>query len=177
MKTKKIKNHLKEAGLLCILFAVFPFVGNAQRTVNATGGSANISGNLYAYSIGEMVLVGTESSGTLVVTQGVLQAEGTGLGIEEETLLAESLKLYPNPVANTLYLQPNFPGSGELSLKLFDLRGRLIMQQKADLNSGTERQQMDLSSLQEGTYLLQASLQQGGRSYDHSFKILKRGDY
>lgn len=164
-------------GFALVGFVFFPNGINAQSTLNASGGSANIAGNLYAYSIGEMVLVSTETSSSLVVTQGVLQASGTNMGVEENTLLAESLLLYPNPVANTLYLQPSLPGGGELSLQLSDLRGRLIMERKINLQTGAERQELDLSSLQEGTYLLQANLQQGKRTYEHSFKILKLDTY
>lgn len=158
-------------------FVLFPNGTNAQSTINSSGSSAIISGNLYAYSIGEMVLVSTESSGTLIVTQGVLQASGSVLGVEEETLLEAGLSLYPNPVTNILYLQPNFPDGGELSLQLFDLRGRLILKRKINLQTGTERQELNLSSLQEGAYFLKARLQQNERSQKHSFKILKLGPY
>lgn len=162
------------AWILCV---AFPFVAAAQTTLNASGNSGTIAGNLYAYSIGEMVLVSTETSTNLVVTQGVLQASGGTMGVAENTFLAESLSLYPNPVENTLYLQPALPGGGELSVGLFDLRGRRLLQSKMDLHTGSERQELDLSTLQEGTYLLKATLQQDNRTYEHSFKVLKLGNY
>ncbi|HET8808764.1 MAG TPA: T9SS type A sorting domain-containing protein [Flavobacteriaceae bacterium] len=164
-------------GFALVGFVFFPNGINAQSTLNASGGSANIAGNLYAYSIGEMLLISTETSASFIVTQGVLQAHGDLLDVEENPLLDEGLSLYPNPVANTLYLHPTFPGGGELSLRLFDLRGRLIMKHKINLQTGMERQQLNLYFLQEGTYILQANLQQGKRTYEHSFKILKLGTY
>lgn len=148
----------------------------AQRTLNVTGGSAIISGDVYAYSIGEMVLVSTVETSNLFVTQGLLQSNVDEMGVLENNFLAEGMNIYPNPVGNILYLQPSLSGGGKLSLLLFDLRGRLILQRRINLQTGSERQQLNLSSLQEGTYLLQANLQQENRTYNHRFKILKLGD-
>lgn len=176
-KSTSCQHRWKCFAFAWVLCAAFPAVAAAQTTLNAAGNSGSIAGNLYAYSIGEMVLVSTETSTNLVVTQGVLQANNGNMGVAENTFLAESLSLYPNPVENTLYLQPALPGGGELSVDLFDLRGRRLMQHKMDLQAGNERQELDLSTLQEGTYLLRATLQQDDRTYEHSFKVLKLGNY
>lgn len=162
----------------CLSIAVIAFFSSethAQTILNASGGSGDIAGNLYAYSIGEMVLVSTETSSSFTVTQGVLQAKSTTMGVEETSFLEDGLALYPNPVKNTLYLQPALPGGGELALWIFDLNGQLVMKEKINLQSGTERQQLNLSALQEGNYLLYANLQQEEEIYEHTFKIIKKG--
>lgn len=176
-KSSLRQHRWKCFAFVCILCVTFPVAAAAQTALNASGNSGSIAGNLYAYSIGEMVLVSTETSSNLIVTQGVLQASSGTMGVAETTFLAENLSLYPNPVENTLYLQPTLPGGGELSVGLFDLRGRQLMQRKIELQSGSERQELNLSTLQEGSYLLKATLQQGERTYEHSFKVLKRGSY
>jgi hypothetical protein len=157
--------------------ALFFMEANAQQTLNATGGNGTIGGNTFAYSIGEMVLVSTVEITDFYFTQGVLQNDDVNLEIHDNQYLSEGLELYPNPAANTIYLQASFEGSGELNLKLYDLRGRLISQKQVKLHSGIEKQSLDISMLQEGTYLLQAILKQERRVYKHSFKVLKRGNH
>ena len=172
MKTKSFKT----ATILLLISMVFPLMTNAQRTLNATGGSGSIAGNVFSYSIGEMILVSTVETPTLIVTQGLLQSKVMNMGVEENNLLEEGMSVYPNPVANILVLQPKLQGGGELSVKLFDLRGRLIMQRETVLHFGQEKQQLNLSALQEGTYLLQARLDQDGKVYKHNFKVIKFSD-
>lgn len=150
---------------------------NAQRTINATGGTGSISGDIFSYSIGEMILVSTASAGNNFYTQGLLQNDDVNLKVHDNQYLAEGLELYPNPAANIVYLQPSFEGGGKLSLQLFDLRGRLVKQLDEHLQSGFEKQNLDVSNLQEGTYLLQAVLNQEGKRYRHTFKIVKIKTY
>lgn len=160
-------------GLFLLVFFLLNMGTYAQQTLNATGGSAKIGGDVFSYSIGEMVLVSTVNTSNNYFTQGLLQNDDVNLRIYADVFLSEGLEIYPNPVADMVYLQPSFSSGGELALQLYDLRGRLVMQENAQLISGTEKQQMDLSLLQEGTYLLQAELEQNGKVYRHSFKIVK----
>jgi hypothetical protein len=153
--------------------AFFVTQTQAQRTINAAGGTGTIGGNTFSYSVGEMVLVSTVKITDFYFTQGLLQNDDVNLEIHDNQYLSEGLELYPNPAANVVYLQPAFEGGGELNLKLFDLRGRLINQKQAVLQTGKEKQSLDISMLQEGTYLLQVSLKQKEEVYKHSFKVLK----
>lgn len=146
---------------------------NAQRAINATGGTGTISGDVFSYSIGEMILVSTASTGNNFYTQGLLQNDDVNLEVHDNQYLAGGLELYPNPAANVVYLQPSFEGGGEFSLQLFDMRGRLVKQLDERLQSGFEKQSLDVSNLQEGTYLLQAVLNKEGKRYQHTFKIVK----
>lgn len=182
---KKIIKHFKKcvgkkpSFLLAMAFPVFLFYPResiAQRTINATGGTGNIGNTTHSYSVGEMVLVSTVEITDFYFTQGLLQNDDVNLEIHDNQYLSEGLKLYPNPAANVVYLQASFEGGGELDLKLYDLRGRLINQKRVQLQSGIEKQSLDISMLQEGTYLLQANLKKDGNSYRHSFKIMKRGN-
>ncbi len=158
------------------LLALIPFFAHAQTTVNASGGSGTIAGNLYAYSIGEMVLVSTETVGQVSVTQGLLQSEGDlHVGLQEDTLIAGNMTLYPNPVDNILYLQPELDHGGELSLRLYDMNGRLVVERDIQLSSGTERQEIEMASLAEGSYFLRTAMRQGQQTFHKAFKIMKAG--
>ena len=85
------------------------------------------------------------------------------------------MTLYPNPVNNILYIQPELDNGGELSMRLYDMDGRLIVDRDIRLNSGTERQEIDMASFSEGSYFLRTALRQGQQTTHKGFKIIKAG--
>ena len=173
-KFSSLLNGLRALRFGLVLLALVPLCINAQTTVNASGGSATIDGDLFAYSVGEMVLVGSASSGQLLVTQGMLQAEpDMSVPLPEGTISKVCLLVYTNPVDNILYLQPEMEQGGELSMRLFDVNGRVILDGDVRLGSGNERQQIDMASLAEGSYFLRTALRQGDQTYNKVFKIIK----
>jgi len=72
------------------------------------------------------------------------------------------LLLYPNPV-NSNHLQVNFESnkSGDVQVKIFDLLGSSISQQKAWVGTGPQSISVDISNLSSGSYILQLD---GGKS-------------
>lgn len=146
----------------------------AQRTVNASGGNAIIGGNTYSYSIGEMTVVSTATAGSFTTTQGVLQAgmDGT-IGVQELSGTSEGILLYPNPVADLLYLQPALQGGGNLHLRLYDASGKLLMDREAQLGAGNEPQQISMVGMAEGAYFLNAVLRNGKQEFRKTYKVLK----
>lgn len=184
MKHAQARTHTLSSFLHCLrtfrlplaLLALLPFSANAQTTVNSSGGTGTIAGNMFAYSIGEMVLVSTATTAQITVSQGLLQPDGDlHVGMQEDTLAAGNMTLYPNPVNNTLYLQPELEQGGELSMRLYDMNGRLIVDRDVKLSSGTERQEIDMASLAEGSYYLRTALRQGQQTTHKAFKIMKAG--
>jgi hypothetical protein len=67
-------------------------------------------------------------------------------GFERNTL---SLNLYPNPANSRIYLESEI--SEEMNIRIFDIRGSLIMQRTIANNQG-----IDVSELAKGTYILNA---------------------
>ncbi len=167
---------LRAVQLSLVLLAIVPFCANAQTTLNASGGSGMIAGDLYAYSIGEMVLVSTAAGGQIIVNQGLLQADSDmGVGLQEDTLAVGHMRLYPNPVNNILYLQPELEQGGVLSMRLYDMDGRLIVERDIHLSSGTELQEINMAAFAEGSYYLRTALKQGQQTSHKAFKIMKAG--
>lgn len=172
-KLRTLLQGIPRLGLAALL--LIPMAAWGQRTVNASGGSGNIGGDVYAYSIGELTRVGTATGGNLTVTEGVLQGSpDTGSGIGEATA-GDVMRLWPNPVEDLLYLQPALPGGGELTLRLLDDAGHQVMAREIQLGAGTEQQQIDMASLAVGTYFLTATLRNGDRHYRKTFKVMKAG--
>jgi hypothetical protein len=145
------------------------------KTLNASGGSKTIGGNTYEYSIGEMTLVNTATASNIIVTQGVLQPMPAAVivGVQNPAFFADNFKIFPNPSNQIIFLQPAFSHGGKLSFHLYDALGRILKQGTFTLNTGTEKQSIDLSDLASSSYALDITFEQLGKIYNTSYKIQK----
>lgn len=142
-------------------------------TVNATGGSAQLAGNTYEWSIGEMTLVNTVSAANLVVTQGLLQPILNTTGIKHPELSADQLKVYPNPTQDIVFIKPNLNPNTILTLMVYDISGRAFFRTTKVLKTGTEVQTVDLGKYAAGNYLLDIVAGTSAASTKNTFKIQK----
>lgn len=142
-------------------------------TVNATGGSAQLSGNTYEWSIGEMTLVNTVSTANLVVTQGLLQPILNTTGIKHPELSANQLQVYPNPTKDIVFIKPNLTPNTSLTLIVYDISGRAFFRTTKVLKTGTEVQTVDLGKYAAGNYLLDIVAGTSAASTKNTFKIQK----
>lgn len=142
-------------------------------TVNATGGSTQLGGNTYEWSVGEMVLVNTVATANLVVTQGLLQPILNATGIRHPELSADQLKVYPNPTKDIVFIQPSLKPNTSLSLLVYDISGRAFFRKTVVLKSGTEVQGIDLGTYAAGNYLLDIVAGPVGATSRNTFKIQK----
>ena len=157
-----------------ILIATSSFIATAQNnsyTVNAAGGSAVISGNIYEWSIGEMVLVNTATTSNLIVTQGLLQNTNQGVGIKDAALSTIQLLVYPNPTKDFLLVQTKLPANTQLDIAVYDLMGRVIQRKEYHIKSANEVQRIDFRSFSAGMYMLEINTELNGETYKNSFKI------
>ncbi|MEM7374717.1 MAG: T9SS type A sorting domain-containing protein [Bacteroidota bacterium] len=76
------------------------------------------------------------------------------------------LVLSPNPVQHTSSLSYTLENKGEVSIRIIDLQGRTVQEVASGihLNAGTHQQQLDLSHLPTGMYLLQVQTPDGIQS-------------
>lgn len=122
-------------------------------TLDATGGSAVISGNTYEWAVGQMTSMNTYSSANLVVTPGVLQPAPVPEGIADAGSI-QGISIFPNPASTDLFVAPAFGRRGALQMQLLDAAGRVVRRQEAELTTGDERQAIPMQSLAAGSYLL-----------------------
>lgn len=74
----------------------------------------------------------------------------------------ESVMMYPNPVQNVLQLKFLIEGNKELAMvRLTDLLGRSVITQVFALTESASQQQMDVSAVPIGNYLLSVTLSNG----------------
>ena len=86
-------------------------------------------------------------------------AAGATLTIEDLSPAASSIYVYPNPTANRVYIQ----AENVTKAALFDLMGRKVME--------TNQDQIDLSNMSSGSYILQVTTQ---NNTTETFKIIKQ---
>lgn len=167
-----------KASLRCLGLLFLALTGGAdafpQSAVNAGGGGGSLAGRTFDFSIGEMTRIQTAAGTNLIVTEGLLQPSAEeGSEIARQPLSIDALRVYPNPAADILNLQPRLQQGGILHCRLTDLQGRLLLQKRFELSNGNEKQQINVSGLAAGNYLLQATVSQGSAQYTNSFKIQK----
>ena len=142
-------------------------------TLNAAGGSATVLGVQLEWSVGEMALVNTFSTPSIIVTQGVLQPENGVTAVPEQTL-ASQLQIFPNPGSSVVNIRYTSAKEGKLSYSLLDMTGKLISSQKTEVKQGLNNQVIDISSLAAATYMLEVSMEATGNGTETtSYKIQK----
>lgn len=169
-----------------LLLSVFAFVAIGlpsvrgqsigPSTLNATGGSATIGGNTYEWSVGEMVLVNTAITSSIVVTQGLLQPlnGGTSAGVTPDQSLLQYLSVFPNPANNVVNFTFNSPQKAVLGLRLVDVTGKVLQDRSYDVKVGTNTGQVDMSQYAAATYMLQVLLKDGDNTLANTaYKIQK----
>ncbi len=167
------KSILTLLGMACGTLAAFS-QSIGPSTLNAAGGSAVVSGNTYEWSVGEMAVVSTYADASLVVTQGVLQPNGSGTtGINEHTLSDKLLQVYPNPASSVLNIQPNFGRDCNLIYQLQDITGKTMLAGEQASATGKTLVQVNLNNLVSGSYLLQVQVKTGKDTYSNVYKIQK----
>jgi hypothetical protein len=65
------------------------------------------------------------------------------------------LSVYPNPASNHLYVQYYLQKSEKVSLKLFDVTGKLVTSNHFTADAGLRISELNLANLTSGTYLME----------------------
>ena len=145
MKTNQIK----------LLITVFLCLGlmqaRAQKDVMAAGGNATGSGGSASYSVGQVVY--TTATGTNgSANQGVQQPYEISVvtWLPEASGINLVFSAYPNPAKNYIILKIENFNIVNLTYKLYDNKGKLILNKKVE---GIETQ-IDMSNLVIATYYL-----------------------
>lgn len=68
--------------------------------------------------------------------------------------------VYPNPASGSLFVKtPGLP-AGEVSMRIIDLQGRLVLSKKVQCSPGSEMPGLDISQLDEGVYFIELQTNQ-----------------
>jgi len=84
------------------------------------------------------------------------ELDSTYTGIPSASITSNPIRIYPNPVSDLLTVE--LPGNfGDATVSLFDITGRLQLTRQ--IPAGRKKEQIDLSSLKQGIYLLNVIVQ------------------
>lgn len=78
------------------------------------------------------------------------------IGIEDA--LNGNVEIYPNPTRHSVQIGLDILKAGDLNIRLFDLSGKILLQDQASVGQGTFNKSLNLSDLAEGMYLLEIEL-------------------
>jgi hypothetical protein len=146
--------------ILTIIFGIgfIPII--YSQTISSINSGA-ISNNSLIHSVGDVFVIPlNQNDASSGIIGAISRIEFTSLGINE-LVLTNELKFYPNPTSSSVFLEL----SNEIvkQIYIFDLYGKLIEIKNNVYN------QIDLSNLQTGTYIIKTDNQN-----IKSFKIIKR---
>ena len=91
-----------------------------------------------------------------VSTIGNYEYDETSLNLNEWISSANAWKVqvYPNPTSTNLHLRFNLPKEDEVSIALYDMQGKLILEKNlGNKISGEHQETLDLQDLPQGTYV------------------------
>jgi hypothetical protein len=97
----------------------------------------------------------------------------TSTGINATAGGLDGLQVYPSPVENTLFIQPAFRNGGTLHYTLLDAAGKTVRTGETKLSSGKERQDIDVSAIAAGQYILNIQWQAGSSQSAGTYKVQK----
>lgn len=101
--------------------------------------------------------------GRNVSTIGYFQYDESSLNVQEwlSNANAWEVVIFPNPTSVNLNVRYNLPKEDEITIALFDMQGKLILQKSLGKQVSAEHQEtLDLTSIPQGTYACRISGQQ-----------------
>ncbi|MBL7825188.1 MAG: T9SS type A sorting domain-containing protein [Saprospiraceae bacterium] len=137
--------------------------------VLASSGSSVVSGNTYlAFTVGETAIA-TQSLPTITLGQGFHQGVLFTTAVETPGLEAWVLRVFPNPTAQSLWVQFTPPEgfTGPLSAVIWDNSGKVV-REKFQVNNDAS---IDVGGLPDGSYHLQLTAPGGENAAVRFIKI------
>ena len=160
-------NQMKIKKLLIATLLLGAFQAQAQEAVATAGGDASGTNGNVSYTVGQVVYT-TNTGTTGSVAQGVQQPFEiqTVLGAENFNINLQ-LAVYPNPTTNWLQLEVRNTDFANLSYQLFDLNGKMILNEKIT----AETSSIQMERLPAAIFLLKVV---SNNKEVKTFKIIKK---
>ncbi|ALO16758.1 Alpha-amylase precursor [Salinivirga cyanobacteriivorans] len=108
-------------------------------TINANGG----------FDSWQPGTAGVASKGTAIF----YIKSGTGVGISNLATESEQFSIYPNPATEKVTISASNPVDGSMQVQVFDLNGKLLVQDKFNASKST----LNISSLKSGVYFIRCA--------------------
>lgn len=167
--------------LAVLIMLISCFYGHAQtmtQTINVSGGSDKKAVFLLDWSAGEMVLTSTmkNSDSTLFLTNGLLQPmqlANKPASNYANALSIDEVTLFPNPVADKLYVTVMPKQKGQIRIMLYDQNASLVYYKAYPVSNGVS-ETIPMNTFVNGMFTLRVELYPDrGSPLKSSFPIMK----
>lgn len=92
------------------------------------------------------------------------------LGIHENTIIGNSISIYPNPANNFVSVSLKLKNAETLKFQIYDIRGRKIIEKEENIGAGSTLKALPVHHLSDGIYILKIE----GNDIHYSQKIVKQ---
>ncbi|MBO9633003.1 MAG: hypothetical protein J7578_07765 [Chitinophagaceae bacterium] len=168
--------------LAVLIVLISCFCGHAQtmttQAINVSGGSGKKAVFLMDWSAGEMVLTSTmkNSDSTVFLTNGLLQPTqlaGKSTPNNYNALSIDEVTLFPNPVADKLYITVMPKQKGQIRIMLFDQNAGMVFYKVYPVSNGVS-ETIPMNTYVNGMFTLRVELYpERGAPRKSSFPIMK----
>jgi Secretion system C-terminal sorting domain len=147
---------MKKILLLNILLysLVLNITAQSLQTYCSTTSQGTAGNFVINYTIGEMVLVATNKTNGLIITQGINQPITTIADTAFECYSKAEVKIFPTPTEGQFSLQLNFLRKGKLKVKIFDALGKQLQADEFEYTTFMTKQ-YNIDNYPSGTYFIQ----------------------
>jgi hypothetical protein len=152
---------------LLLLFS-FPFYGQVlhHQMLSSQSATKEITNNvIVSQTIGQQSITGNSTNGAVVI-QGFQQSLWSSY-IDQNEKAIITAQTFPNPFSDVVNFQFSDTLSGQLSIYIFDVSGRLIHKQEEKMDGSIFT--INLSKLPRGEYLVQLN----NKIFTYYTKIIK----
>ena len=100
--------------------------------------------------------VGLDSSGNILKTSGfgIAVIDEAMLGVEEQTTAFTGVNVYPNPSSGKFTFTIDSKKGAKMTMRVMNSMGQQVAQNETYLTTGSNKTQLDLSSLSDGLYFV-----------------------
>jgi len=100
--------------------------------------------------------VGLDSNGNILKTSGfgIAVIDEAMLGVEEQTTAFTGVNVYPNPSSGKFTFTIDSKKGAKMSMRVMNSMGQQVAQNETYLTTGSNKTQLDLSSLSDGLYFV-----------------------
>lgn len=125
-----------------------------RQVIGSTGGTAS-AGNIEVSSTTGEIAVSTQTSPSIILTEGYHQANDTNLVSVTEIESITEMKLYPNPTRTSSFLQISANTDNLVSVSVYSAQGKLVSNKSFQLSAGKQSTiELDITTQASGVYFV-----------------------
>ncbi|QQR99055.1 MAG: T9SS type A sorting domain-containing protein [Sphingobacteriales bacterium] len=164
--------------LYLLMLAFFSFVAIQAQSItpsviNSTGNFVPLNNEYYQWSVGE-TYINMDVASNIIVSSGFVQPDQDFITKIKETIKANELGIYPNPVYNQLTVNTDFEQNGTLKYKVYQVDGKLLFMSEKHITT-KELFLIDFDDISAGNYILDFTFENESNKKSYfAFKVQKK---